>query len=795
MVQFDFSKATAEREIDADGDKAIAEKARLYEGLGMVSANNSSRLLMDYRVEQPKTYWKILEYMFGKEGACISLIKLEMGSDVDSSSGTEPAVMRSWDEPADVTRGAGYQLAADALTINPNLKVDLLFWGIPAWVAGAEDTYAAMYHWYKSTLEAMYDTYGIQVTHVTVTQNEKPIDTEWIKYFSRTLKAEQDERYDYDTIKIVAGEGVGTWEIADRMLEDGALLEAVDVVSAHYTSWTTDNVKTLQRKYGKKVWFSEGSAPMSYARAVCRYDGNGSGMSGENGMLDIASRITQGMTEGMTLYEFQPVVSAYYDGVTYYPKQLITANEPWSGAYSFDLGYYMALHFSQFIEDGWQYIEGACYGDGVAGGDGHSIVDSTFNYITCIDSGRENCSVVLVNHSAQTIRYRIKLSNMSCLDKRLWVWETKNPASFFRKLGDIFPEKGIASVVVLPYSMMTVTTVDREEAVYEEADSQLLKLPYRDEFAYEEAYLKSRGGAPRYTTDQGGAFEVEQTAQGNVLMQKITYADKPVDWGKTSDPITCLGDDRWSNYAASLAVHFADHPVESSTANYVGLGVRYNLADRDISGYWMKLEETGKFCLMKEEEVLSEDMIKEFQSTDWHTLHIQASRNVISCRVDDGKEICFKDVRSVVNSGRVAVYSAYQRNYFAHLNITALEGCTPYITRLDDLDPALVYSEGDGSWRHNMMCSYQNYNRTLSTGSAGASFSFSCQGEGFAVLGDSAGAVIRVEIDGRIVEQRYVCTGGVRKASYYNYQLGSGAHRVKITVLDGVFTVDAVEYI
>lgn len=38
---------------------------------------------------------------------------------------------------------------------------------------------------------------------------------------------------------------------------------------------------------------------------------------------------------------------------------------------------------------GWQFIENACYGDGKAGGDGHAIVDSTFNYITCKDPEQE----------------------------------------------------------------------------------------------------------------------------------------------------------------------------------------------------------------------------------------------------------------------------------------------------------------------------------------------------------------------------------------------------------------------
>lgn len=94
----------------------------------MVTGNNSSRLLLDYKSEHPDRYNEILEYTFGKHGIGVNFLKLEMGSDVNSSSGTEPCVKRYEDEKADVTRGAGYQLAADAKKINPDLELDMLWW-------------------------------------------------------------------------------------------------------------------------------------------------------------------------------------------------------------------------------------------------------------------------------------------------------------------------------------------------------------------------------------------------------------------------------------------------------------------------------------------------------------------------------------------------------------------------------------------------------------------------------------------------------------------------------------------
>lgn len=124
----------------------------------MVSANNSSRLLIDYKAENPDAYRELMDYIFGSEGIGINHLKLEMGADVNSSSGTEPSVKRTEEEKADVTRGAGFQLAADAKAVNPDLTLDMLYWGLPKWVDEAEDKYAARYKWYKETLDAAYET-------------------------------------------------------------------------------------------------------------------------------------------------------------------------------------------------------------------------------------------------------------------------------------------------------------------------------------------------------------------------------------------------------------------------------------------------------------------------------------------------------------------------------------------------------------------------------------------------------------------------------------------------------------
>ena len=54
-----------------------------------------------------------------------------MGSDINSSSGTESCIMRYPDEIPDPRRGAGFMLCRDAKQINPELTLDMLWWGEP----------------------------------------------------------------------------------------------------------------------------------------------------------------------------------------------------------------------------------------------------------------------------------------------------------------------------------------------------------------------------------------------------------------------------------------------------------------------------------------------------------------------------------------------------------------------------------------------------------------------------------------------------------------------------------------
>ncbi len=796
------------KEIIIDGTTAQLKENMRYRGAGMVSGNNSSRLLLDYKTEHPEAYEQILEYMFGKEGIGITHLKVEMGADINSSSGTEPSVMRTEDEKADVTRGAAYQLAADAKKINPDLTLDMLWWSEPKWVSDAADVYAARYKWYKNTLDAAYETYGLQFDYVSAVQNERGADLEWVKYLSSHLKNEKDTPYDYSKIKIVGGEEVCTWGFADRMYEDSELMDAVDVVGSHYTSESTENAQKLAYDENKELWFSEASSPMAYAQGTYRYDG--SGLAGINGTLDIANRIIGMYPNGkMTLYEYQPVVSAYYDGACYCQKQLISACDPWSGYYMLDSGFYMSLHFSQFIQKGWAFVDSGCYSDGQKGGDGHAIVDAVYSYMTATDTETGDYSTVITNTTAQPIEYTFKVSGLDKASSNVSVWETRGPDStdgsydenYFKKTEDISPTANGSeysyTVTVKPNSIVTVSTVSPERTEYKNADESertVLKLPYSDDFeyaGYAEDYLSSRGNAPRYTTDEGGAFEVEKTDKGNVLVQQITADIKANEWGYTPDPVTTFGDDRWYNYSVSVDAAFEQS--QDKAANYAGVGLRYTLGCNSYSGYWIKLYENGSWELKANDGTLASGDIENFDGTISHKLKLEAVNNVIRGYVDGNMvaEYTVGEGESLISAGRASLFSSYNKNSFDNFSAEPIEGSDTYITRYDETDPCFTF---EGNWEHNLMSSFKNYKRTSSKGSEGDSFTVSFEGTGFALTGESReNCILALSVDGGEEQLITVSRTGQREISCRSEGLSEGAHTAKVTIKSGKYTVDGMQ--
>ncbi|MBR1723754.1 MAG: glycosyl hydrolase family 59, partial [Ruminococcus sp.] len=613
FAETDGQGAENMKEILIDGSTADARENSLWRGFGFISANNSSRLLLDYKAEQPEVYDRLLKLLFDPEGSVrMSHFKLEMGADINSSSGTEPCTKRTLDEAADVTRGAGFQLAADVKKINPDVTLELLSWGLPAYVKDEKDLdkkRKLRYRWFKETLDAAYETYGLEFDYIDPNINERAVDAGWIKYFSEHLKAETGTPYDYGKIKILIADEECGYSSARMMLADEELMGAVDAVGIHYTSTSDENTLRVKDEFGKELFYSEGIAPCTVERYTVNADG--SGLSGVNSVLDVAGRIVNMYPNGgFTMYEFQPAIAAYYSGANYFPKQLITANEPWSGYTETGAGLYMTEHFSAFSQPGWQFVTSGCYGDGTE--ENHVLYDTTDNYMTLADPDTGDYSTVYVNNTASERRYTVKVKGLAKAGEPVKVWETKGPDegqaydnNYLRNIMSVTPEQQGGEYTyqlnVKPHSMVTVTTLDSTpQTKPEEVEQSRLTMPYSDDFEYSdypESYLSSRGCAPRYTTDIGGAFEVAESDDGNVLEQKITDSLRGSEWGYTPEPVTTFGDDSWANYSLSADVKLAEDGYDAD--NYAGVAVRYinASAPKSRSGYGLLLHGDGSWQL------------------------------------------------------------------------------------------------------------------------------------------------------------------------------------------------------
>ena len=795
--------------------KDLASENKLWRGMGMVSGNNSSRLLLDYKNQNPKQYQELLQLIFGDKGCGVQHLKIEMGADINSSSGTEPCTMRTPDEKADVTRGAGFILAADAKKVNPNLTLDMLWWSEPLWIesenglmSGAqlpkEKIYENRYLWYRENLVAAYETFGLKFDFVSATQNERAWDADWIIYLSNHLKSDSKAPYDFSKIKIVAGDEVCTWNQANLMVENKELFDAIDVIGSHYTYWSNETVQNL-RENGKEVWMSEGSSPMGYAKSLSRYDGNGSGLNGLNGVLDVASRIITMYAAGkMTLYEFQPVVAAYYDGVTYCHKQLISAQTPWNGYYELDSGFFMTLHFSLFIKRGWLMLDQASFADGHAAGDGHALGGATYSCLSACNPKTGDWSSVITNTTENPIEYTFELKND---DKKLWLYETSSwKKSDSLKKSPVKIKNKLCKIIIKPNSIVTLSTINTnplEDALslssVSEKDDKVLALPYKDDFSYSDDFLSERGGAPLFTTDEGGAFEVIEEDGQKILQQKILLENKAREWGGSPEPVTNLGDDRWFNYSVQIEGRF--DPDDISANNYIGIGGRYNLPDSGKNGIWLKLQANGKWDLMRNNQSIKNGNIETLSKNDkwqkeWHKLSLSFEGMKISAFIDD-VEVCDFELGlgekvSLQGAGRAAIYSAYRKNCYKNLKITPL-GKKYYITRFDNLDSVFTYDDKT-PWEHSLMDSFKCYKRTVSKGQKGSSFTLTFSGSAFILTGNSEkGAGIKVTLDGKEYEIIKVGKTGNREALYYSGDLKEGKHKAEITILAGSLNLDGAE--
>ncbi|MGC1377167.1 MAG: hypothetical protein WA821_13130 [Anaerolineales bacterium] len=745
-AQAAMMKANAAKAVTIDGNSA----GRLFDGIGMVNSSGTSKLLKDYPTAQRSD---ILNYLFKPNyGAGLTVMKNEIGGDINSSSGTEPSHQRlQIDTP--VARGVNFWLAAQSKAVNASMRFAAGRWGMPSW-AGASDS--NMKDYYLSYLSVMAAN-GTPLNYLSPETNESSFDR---NYVVNTLKPAMDAA-GYSGVKLVAQDAYASWGIADTLVSDSALKSIISAINSHYITTSTTNATGL----GIPLYNDESDTPMRERWARLMY---------------VAVNIAKQYTDGkMVRVMYQPALDSVYDSIKYNGKGILVANTPWSGYYQVTPSLWMTAQFTQFAKPGWKFLDTAC-----------GSIDSNHYFITLRDPSTSDYSTIIVNHDDAAIDYTFTITG-GLSTGAVHVWRTTQTEQFVKQ-ADITPSGGVFTITIPGQSIYSLTTTTGQTkgapANGIPADSALA-LPYSDDFA---SYTV--GQQPKYTYDQAGAFEVASLNGGNVLAQTVTVA--PIGWsGGPANPYTLIGDMRWLNYQVS-----ADALLGSS--GYVYVTGRSNLDDRDgggpASGYQLQLTTGGAWTLNKivfsTTTSLASGTLSGFSATAWHNLKVKMNGSAISALIDGMQVASVSDAD--IPSGQVALGGSFNTFYFDNLKVEAIDANTATsVVRVNDKDASITY---DSSW-YGEDENWMDYSRsTQKSNTVGGTMQFTFTGTGITLVGrkTSSNGTADIYMDG--VKQATVDTSSsatlYRAPLYRQTGLASGTHTIKVVIVSNYFQLDVIEY-
>jgi Glycosyl hydrolase family 59/Galactocerebrosidase, C-terminal lectin domain len=533
---------------------------RIFEGVGVVSAGASSRLLIDY----PEPYRsQILDYLFKPNyGASLQHLKVEIGADTNSTDGAEPSHMRSKSD-LNFTRGYEWWLMKEAKKRNPAIKLDSLAWGAPGWIGNGNFWSQDMADYVAAWIRGAKEEYGLDIDF-TGTWNEvwtgDPREHEWIKRLRKTLDA-QGLKTQIVAPDPHANAGERRWNIIKTMQADPELGSAVYAVGVHYPFSNPEIAQPAWvRRSGYRLWDSEEQ-------------------KGKNATATLNRSYIDGR---MTTTEFWSPVTSYYDNLAAPDSGLMKANTPWSGHYEVLPAIWEVAHMTQFVQPGWQYLDKAC---------GHLPAKGSF--VSLRSPNLQDYSVIIETADAiapQQLLFRIS-DGLST--GPVHVWRSDSHGMFVRET-DLVPQQGSFSITVAPGASYSLTTTSGQvKGAATPPGDFAFPLPYRDNF--EEMAI----GRSRYLSDENGAFEVGacEGRSGRCLDQVIDR--RPIAWaGITVEPYTYMGSARWRDYQVA-----SDAMLEAP--GWVTLLGRIDSADvfrnhtaRWPSGYVLLVNEKGEWQLI-----------------------------------------------------------------------------------------------------------------------------------------------------------------------------------------------------
>ncbi|MGQ4330461.1 RICIN domain-containing protein [Streptomyces hayashii] len=594
-----------------------ASAGRTFDGVGAISGGGgNTRLLVDYPATQRN---QILDYLFKPGyGAALQILKVEVGGDVNSTDGSEISFEHT---KGDIDCDAGYEwwVMEQAKARNPGIKLFALAWGAPGWIGNGnfytQDGIDYMIDWLGCAKQ-----HGLSIDYIGGL-NEKTYSA----WFYQNLKSAMAAN-GYASTKLVGGDET-VWNIATGMKNSTALYNAVDIAGAHYpctyqSAMTTCSSSADAQSLGKPIWASE----------------NGS-ENAETGAGPVARAINRGYLDAkMSAYINWPMVASDYQNLFFHDQGLITANQPWSGAYSVSRTAWSIAQTTQFTSPGWKYLDTA---SGYLGGDRAN--GSYVSYAAPDKSAWSTVYETLDATASQTVTFDVA-GGLPSGALHVWSTDLSQPGGATPRMlrgSDLTAVGGTYTLTMQPGRVYTVTTTAGQGAGTTAPPARnRLSMPYSDSFA---GY--STGQAARYFASMNGAFQAAPCTggrSGQCLRQ--TAPMKPIIWWSPASndvqPYTLMGDVGWSNYTVSSDVLLEKSGSSAEILGRVGTQSKFSTG---LNAYHLRLSDTGSWALLKTGTTganswnwttLASGSVTAPGTDTWHRLALTFQESTITAKID-----------------------------------------------------------------------------------------------------------------------------------------------------------------
>lgn len=613
------------------------DTGRIFEGIGALSAGASSRLLIDY--PEPLRS-DILDFLFKpKFGANLWQLKVENGGDINSTDGSESAYAHTKEEflhpkQAYFNRGYEWWLIKEAQKRNPDIRVEILQWGAPAWVDSFYSTLNADF--IAGYIKGLEKFKGIKVNYTGI-HNEAMYNISWIKLLRQVL----DEK-GLSEVKIDAGDQWkpdDQWQIARDIFNDPELGKAVYAINAHVPEETGFHLPPEAYKINKPIWSGESHAPGGDWYAAEK-------MARINNRSYLLGKITKVI--------YWSLITSYPDFLTAPSSGMMKANTPWSGHYTVQPPLWMYAHINQFARPGWRYVESGC----------KYFAREGWSVITLKDTASDNYSIIIETMHAkedQVVHFKLP-DNFS--RHSLAVWASAFKKFVFERQADISPEGDAFSLRIKPNSVYSLTTTSgQHKGVPPHPIPPEKPFPpvYRNNFDQD-----SLQGQPFYAIGYHGAFEVVKDKNSDNQILKQCATRQGINWFSQPYPSILFGDTAWKDIKISVDFRIPD-------TGTVGVEARLHQFswNSHIPGYSFSIGSDGSWYLKTKDDnkIIKEGRRKPLDGR-WHHLQFACVGSKLTVWVDHQQLASIQDEK--YKSGIVSLFTGWNIALFDRLKIEAL---------------------------------------------------------------------------------------------------------------------------